>query len=391
MTLEVREPTEDELEPLWDVLEDGLGLEIPVETKLSRALEVGKEIHRVALDPSGEILGGLLAYPVRQVFGGLPVPGIAVSCVAVRPEARGRGVAKALMSETHRLAKGKGRALACLYPSTYRFYQSVGYARAGWHRRLRYPLDCLSRPKSRFPMRRLEAGPDGRLFQELLEGRARQQSGLLLRDHPDLWRKIWAPSAGRTRSFLLGSLGTPEAHWTQRVTPMGEDLRILDWSTPGAHGWEALVESFRSFSSMHPGVSLPQGLEVGLFDWLEYPRVQIEEEHQWMLRLIDVPKALALRGYPEGVEAELHLRVLDSTLAENQGDWILKVHDDGAEVQPGGWGSIEIDVRALASLYGSHRAARSLASRGWIRAERDGLELLERVFSGGPSWMVDRF
>ena len=46
---------------------------------------------------------------------------------------------------------------------------------------------------------------------------------------------------------------------------------------------------------------------------------------QWLLRMLDVPAALAARGYPKGVSGEVHLAVLDDMLPANDGPVILSV------------------------------------------------------------------
>ena len=70
-----------------------------------------------------------------------------------------------------------------------------------------------------------------------------------------------------------------------------------------------------------------------------------------MLRIIDVVGALSKRGYPMGLDAELHLEVSDRAIASNNGKFCLRVSQGRGEVTKGGKGEFQLDVRGLAPLY----------------------------------------
>jgi len=69
----------------------------------------------------------------------------------------------------------------------------------------------------------------------------------------------------------------------------------------------------------------------------------------WMLRVVDVSKALEKRVYPLGIETELHLEVKDTT--REQWKICLSVSNGQGEVKKGGLGELKLDVRGLAPLH----------------------------------------
>ncbi len=112
---------------------------------------------------------------------------------------------------------------------------------------------------------------------------------------------------------------------------------------------------------------------------------------QWMLRVVDVRGALAVRGYPPALQAELSLEVRDDLLGWNAGRWTLTVSGGRGEVRPGGTGDIKLDIRGLAPLYSGYLSAEEMQSTGLVEGTPDGLALTTLVFGGPSPWMADGF
>ena len=114
-------------------------------------------------------------------------------------------------------------------------------------------------------------------------------------------------------------------------------------------------------------------------------------DHHWMLRVVDVKKALAARGYPKGLEAEVHLEIADDLLAENAGRFVLTVGGGRGRVRAGGKGRLALHVRALAALYTGHLSAAGLRSIGMLRGDDRAVTEASAVFAGPVPAMPDMF
>jgi predicted acetyltransferase len=110
-----------------------------------------------------------------------------------------------------------------------------------------------------------------------------------------------------------------------------------------------------------------------------------------VLRIVDVAGALSRRGYPPGLQAELHLDVHDDLLTHNTGRWQLSVAEGRAEVRPGGAGRIKLGIRELAALYTGHLSPAALQFSGALSGSDEDLALLALVFSGEPPRLTDPF
>ncbi len=110
-----------------------------------------------------------------------------------------------------------------------------------------------------------------------------------------------------------------------------------------------------------------------------------------MLRVIDVSTALEKRGYPLGMETELHLEVRDNLLPENNGKFVLAVASGRGEVTRGGKGELQLDVRGLAPLYTGLFTPLQLQLTGQMEATQIAKLSATQIFAGSQPWMPDFF
>jgi predicted acetyltransferase len=119
--------------------------------------------------------------------------------------------------------------------------------------------------------------------------------------------------------------------------------------------------------------------------------VRTEVRFVWMLRILDVPAAMAARGWAPGVAAEVHLDVSDDLFPENAGRWVLCVADGAATCERRGRGDLRIDVRGLASLYSAWAGPGDLATSGLADGPPAAMAAAAAAFAGPVPWMADHF
>jgi len=110
-----------------------------------------------------------------------------------------------------------------------------------------------------------------------------------------------------------------------------------------------------------------------------------------MLRIVDVRKALALRGYPPGLRAEVHFAIRDDILRANAGRWVLSVEDGLARVRRGGRGHLALHIRTLAPLYSGYLSPLELQALGLLQADPTRAAAAAPLFAGPPPGMADMF
>ncbi|EGJ34256.1 MULTISPECIES: GNAT family N-acetyltransferase [Moorena] len=355
---------------------------------------IGTENFRI-IRQAGNAIAHLAIYPMAQWYGGKPVPMAGVAVVGVAPEYRGQGVAYQLMAETIMQLHDQGVPISTLYASTDTLYRKVGYQRAGNRCLWKLSTKTISLSERNLPMHRVE--PENyQIFEEIYHQQAQANNGNLDRHHA-IWKHLVKPIVAKPEetiySYLIGSETLPEGYiiFTQQEDDHGLRITIDDWAlltTAAIKRFWTFIADHRSLVKQVYWYSSPHDPLMLL---LPEQTAKIDTRYYWMSRVIDVPKALEKRGYPVGIDGELHLEVEDDLISANNGRFRLRVNQGQGEVTPGGNGDLQISIRGLASLYTGLYSPRQLQLTGYLKATNEALSVATLLFSGSEPWMPDMF
>ncbi len=360
----------------------------------------------------GKLAGTTVFAPMGQFFGGRSVPMIGVAGVSVRPEFRGKGVAKRMIASAVEEMAATGTAISALYPSTMPLYQSCGYEMAGWNLEFTFEFEHL--PEARLNKLRdlgLEVVPGDKEDQpevrELYRRIAQHQNGML--DRQDyIWQRIFEPRDKKGRLYLIREIDSRQLRAyvmiSQDPRPDGwHDLNLHCVQALDADAWYAVHAFLRSYQSMARKMIVSLGCQHPLYMTLPEQRDPMALKEAWMVRILNIKAALEQRGYPAGLNAELTLEISDSLIPTNQGCFALRIQNGAAEVSelaPSSAGSksatpptgtLRCDIRHLVPLYCSHVSAESMAQIGRIHADEHTLATATAIFAGPMPWMPDFF
>ncbi|MGR3875626.1 GNAT family N-acetyltransferase [Streptomyces graminifolii] len=348
---------------------------------------------RVALD-GGRVIAGGLGMLIEQHFGGLPVPSACLGAGCVAPEHRGDRLSVRMLNERIRPLQEQGAVLATLWTS------STGYARRmGWEA----PVPVFSWSVSADALKRdfahgdfaIEYGltPD---TEELQRRLAPQWNGTLLR--PPWWAAHKQRQhglafyrfhrSGRTTAGYL-SLAT---HQHERH---GATLDVHDfWATDdtvasamlaflGRHNSRIPTITFQR-TSLPPHPLLLHGLH-------RYASATAESWHPWMLRILDLPAAVRLRGWPADLDTALPIGV-----DQGNGDttrYLLQITHGAAELQPTRTEPrVTLDRRQATLWYaGGYRSTAAARMAGIHATDEHSLATLIRSTTDHELWCAEHF
>jgi predicted acetyltransferase len=101
------------------------------------------------------------------------------------------------------------------------------------------------------------------------------------------------------------------------------------------------------------------------------------------VRVLDVPKALAARGYAE--EADVTVSISDAQLPANAGVWRLRIAGGAAEatkVEDNETADVTIPIQELGAAYLGGVTFATLARAGLVTGDADAIASLSRAFAG---------
>jgi GNAT superfamily N-acetyltransferase len=286
----------------------------------------------------GQLLGAARYYNMLQYWHGRAVPMAGVGGVKVAPEARGRGVGRALMTALLAAIADHGFALSTLYPATAQIYRSLGWELAGGNYRAEVPgrsLGSLLPPDPRLP-----AEPAG------LPDRDAEAGPAIRRAKPEDAERVIAVLGAVHAAALECGPATRDAASVRRwlgdrdmFSYIAED-GFLGYRWHGGTSKAIIIEVLQARSAQtakalwrivasHSSVTDVVYAMVGPADpvsWLtREPDVDLRRLRHWMLRVVDPAAAISGRGFPPTARAEVALVLTDASLPANAGRYTLTV------------------------------------------------------------------
>ncbi|MDQ2102353.1 GNAT family N-acetyltransferase [Azospirillum isscasi] len=360
-----------------------------------RGLRAGPETDR-----AGQVVACAAVWPMDQWFGGRPVPSCGVAAVAVDPAERGRGCGSALMRGVLEEARAGGAALSVLYPATLPLYTRLGFGRGG------VSFDWSAPPAS------LAAGPppgDGRVrrtdaadashLAALRRSLLVSGNGLVERNE-GLWSFALCPDGVPSDVYTLDGPAGPEGYIAV-APPAKRRLAVADLCLLSPRAVRLAQGFLGGYRAQVDRVSWRGGPDDPLILLAPDSGPRADARDEWLLRILDVRRALEARGYPPGIVGELTLDVSDSLIPGNSGCFRLRLSGGKAAVYPlpkGVGGSekaagavLSLSAAALATLYSGHKGPGVLRQVGLLRGGEDAMALAALIFSGPAPWMPDRF
>jgi len=378
--------------------------------ELAASLRTGRQF---GVWGDGQLIGAALYHDMLQYWHGRPVRMAGVGGVKVAPEARGRGVGKALMTELLSEMAAQGYALSVLYPATAQIYRSLGWELAGGNYRAEVPgrtLGSLLPPDANIPTAKGDTHDLGQAAR-----RARI-------------RRAVPEDAGKVIE-VVGATHAASRDCGPATRDLGSVRRWL--ASPGlffylagdgflCYGWLAnssraiLIEALQARSmqtakdlwgvvASHASVTEVVHATVGPNDpvsWLtREPDVSVRRLRHWMLRVLDPAAAISGRGFPAGVRAVVPLELADPQLPAHAGSYTLTVADGEGSLSRGPTGLSEsspsarpaaLGPRGFAALYAGVPIATLRAAGLVAGGDRETDAALDAVFAAQP-FMLDYF
>jgi predicted acetyltransferase len=335
-----------------------------------------------------------------QWLGGRQVPCAGIGAVAVLPEYRGRGAARALVSELLAQERAEGVAVSALYPANAALYRQLGYEYAGLHPGFRVPIADV--PPARAEVAEMGgADLEGVIacfarFAAAHNGpvqpldRSRWETDVLAhRGEGTHQRTVVVPGPG-------GAIAGYASYFLESAGDRGYRVacKHLVPGTPAALA--SLLGYLRRFENaaaeiawFGPPTGGPVALALATNAFALQPTL-----NRWMGRVLDVPRALEGRGYP-AVSGEIVIETRDPLFPGNNGPWLVRA-DGGRVAVTSATRAAPPPVRPLpiglfSALYTGFATPGDLVLQGVLDAADERLPLLSALFGGPVPRMPDFF
>lgn len=354
-------------------------------------------IHRMGVErcriirTGEEIIGGLAIIPLGQWWGNNCVEMGGIAVVGIAPAYRGQGAARVLMQESVKEMYARGMGISVLFPATQYFYRQIGYGEAGivcqWEiKSSQIPLLPQILPFERVAVDELD------LFTKLYSQQTRLYNGYVQRDR-FLWGEKIRTEEDTVYAYVIGGREQPQGYiiYTQYSSGGENILRIRDWVLLNQ---DAITSFWAFLAKMRSQITKVRWSDAGITAiayGLPEQHHQLHDAAKWMMRIVNVVKALEQRGYPPGLTAELHFQLKDDLIAENNGNFLLQINHGQAKVEKGGNGDLKLDIRTLAPIYTGLFAPVQLQFIGQLTGTGNAISTATQIFAGTVPTISDYF
>ncbi|SDO82010.1 GNAT family N-acetyltransferase [Lentzea jiangxiensis] len=385
--MRIRELAEDDLDAVFRLRKLAFGsTERP-----QRIVRPGS--HGLVAEIDGRVAGVLGIGAYAQFYGGAAVPMGGIGGVAVDGASRGRGVANALLREALTTMREHGQAISALYPTVPTLYRKFGWERTGVFEWVELPMDRLlsvPRPSEPIPSRPARESDLAALHDCYLEV-ARTVDGLADRRPPriDLAEVLEMdlvsvlPGPNGLRGYLTA---TREAGGD-----MGR-LKVFDLIGVDVEAQLTLLASLASWAGTLEAVDLriTDPATVGLLGGT--PLRHSVWTSTWMQRVVDLPAAVAARGWPRLANTAVDVEVVDEHAPWHAGRHRLVAEDGAVRVEPGGSGAVRLHARALGPWFSGAQNTHALRRAGLLEGDpADAVVLDQLAGSAGTPRLADFF
>ena len=356
----------------------------------------GREDVWGAFDDGGNLCSGLAVWPFTMMFHRKPVLMGGVGGVASLPEARNRGHVRALFKNVLEDMREQRQAFSVVRsPFSHAYYRKFGYEHVYTRSVADIPMEALSGYPFPDNIKPYAADSPFREIMDVYAAFVQNKNLAIVRSESD-WRRLLDrdPYARREFTYLhRGANGRADAYIMYKPEK-GDGSRLiaeeLAWSEPaGLWAMLGFVHGLRTeFSGLR--WTVPDSPDVfALFP--EAWDVSVRREPAGMLRIVDLPRALAALDAP-ATNGRAVLDVRDGFCPWNTGKYAVEWEDGVLSVHPSAErADVVTDIAALAQFVAGYVSPAESAYKREGASVRSGTKALAALFPKRPMYMMEDF
>lgn len=352
---------------------------------------------RVAIRDDGHVVAGGIGLLVPQCFGGRPVPSACLAAGHVAPETRGDRLAARLVADRVRVLHDQGALVSTVWTKVTQYGRHLGWEAVTPVLAWSVATDEL---RHSFPTGHCDldiseglTAPAHRLHDRL----AAQWHGPVQRPgwwwdwkraKHDLTDYTFTESGGAPAGFLRLSAARHPQH--------GAVLQVHDFWAAHHDAVHAMYAFLGRHATRVETIDFRRGAippHPALLHTLRRSRLTARSWHPWMIRILDIPRAVQARGWPEHLDTTVTIDLIPATDTDVPQRLALVLADGEAHTETvTGPADITMTHRQFAAWYaGSYRSTASALLSGVRADSHAALTTLIAATADAEPWLPDLF
>lgn len=367
------------------------------EEDLRRRLE--REPEAVCLghfDSAGTLTAGMVLPEYQMRYEDRFVPMVGVGGVASLPEYRYQGAIRRVFEAAFARMREGGAVFSALYPFSHPYYRQFGYELCQLTARYTLPVDALRSFRCEATVRRIEPGDPFDGLQAVYDAHF-ARCNMAIRREARHWQGLVTkePLRERVYTYLLQDAQGPCAYVVfaaQNVGEYSKEMRVREIAFAHPKGLrDALGFLYRLAPQYGKAIlTLPDGVPLHAVLPESYDASADIFSHP-MARVVDLPRALALKPHPAG--AAYTLRVHDAMIPGNDGLFAVQCEAAGVSVrrlEADAPADLEAGVQQITQLLLGFLSLDEALYSPQVTLRASG-DVLRRIFVKRPVYLTEFF
>lgn len=281
--------------------------------------------HWGAFHEDGTLTAAMINHQFISRLDGTPVRNGGIGGVSTLPEYRMEGGIREIFLKLLPHAYADGEVISTLYPFSHSFYRKFGYETVCWKNVYEFAPAVLKGYAFHGKAKLWKQGDPVNEWTELYNRFASSFNLAISRDDERMEKHLKGEYyKDRKFCYLLYEGNEPVAYLIFqdiRHDPQAI-LEVQDLAWAGPKGFQAILGFLARFSADYGSIRLFLPRDLELLSLIRSPRaydIQKTTEQNYMVRVINAPKALEAIRKPEG--CSFVIRVNDELIPENNGNW----------------------------------------------------------------------
>lgn len=314
--------------------------------------------------------------------------------VATFPEHRGKNYVHHLLKESIRISREKELIFSSLYPFSFEFYRIFGWELASFQKRYKRKTYNLGKFKEFENVKRMPL-EDWNPIKPVYEKYAKNFTGPIRRTE-ERWESIIFRSRTLTYLYVYEEEGEIKGYVLYSVEKNGNMNKIVvrEMITLNISAYKGFLGLFSKQSMSIEEVEWTAPLEDSLPFILPNPRGECSIEPTFMLRIIDVKKALSFIKYDENIKEKIVIYLKDDYADWNNGIWEIEIENGEGNIKKinSQDHDISLNINTFTQIVAGTLSPEKAYTLGLIEAkDYKYIEKLEKIFPSYPTFCWDYF
>lgn len=314
--------------------------------------------------------------------------------VATLPEYRGKNYVHTLLKESIRISREKELIFSSLYPFSFEFYRIFGWELAGFQKRYKRKTYNLGKFKEIENVKRIPL-EDWKLIKPVYEKYAKNFTGPIRRTE-ERWESIIFRNRTLTYLYVYEEEGEIRGYLLYSVEKDSNMNKILvrEMITLNISAYKGFLGLFSKQSMNIEEVEWTTPLEDLLPYIVPNPRGECVIEPTFMLRIIDVKKALSFLKYDEKIKEKVTIYLEDEYADWNNGVWEIEIENGEGNIKKTDTQDYDIalNINTFTQIVAGNLSPKKAYTLGLIETkDYKTVEKIEMIFPKYPTFCWDYF